>query len=95
MTHLSTLTRKLWQKKKDRKSNCQFDSQPLKVRIVPNFPMWSWRATHRWKTFNEGYNFASNFALIKGLHIKLWAPKVVGVSISGISGLSLGNPETK
>ncbi len=31
----------------------------------------------------------------KGLHTKLWAPKVVGVSILEISRLPFGIPETK
>jgi hypothetical protein len=50
---------------------------------------------YHWKTFNEGYNFASDLISIEGLHTKLWAPKVVGVSTSGILGLPLGSPETK
>jgi len=37
----------------------------------------------------EGYDVAS------GLHTKLWAPKVVGVPILGISKLPLGSPGTK
>jgi hypothetical protein len=44
-----------------------------------------WHATYRWKDFNKGYNFASNFTLIEGLHKKLWASKVARVSILGIS----------
>jgi hypothetical protein len=44
---------------------------------------------------NEGYNFDSDLILIKGLHAKLWAPKIVGVIVVGISGLPLGSLETK
>jgi hypothetical protein len=50
---------------------------------------------YHWKSLNEGYNFASNLIVIRGLHAKLWAPKVVGVPVVGISGLPFGNPETK
>jgi len=34
---------------------------------------------------NKGYNFASKFISIGGLHTKLWAPKVAGIPILGIS----------
>ncbi len=57
--------------------------------------MWRRRATYRWKSFNEGYNFASNLITIGGLHRKLCAPKVARIPIVGISGLPLGSPETK
>jgi hypothetical protein len=53
------------------------------------------RATHCWKDLNEGYNFALNLIIIEGLHAKLWAPKVTGVPIVGISRLPLGSLETK
>jgi hypothetical protein len=33
-----------------------------------------------------GYNFASNLISIRGLHAKLWAPKVARVPTLGISG---------
>jgi hypothetical protein len=42
------------------------------------------------KVINEGYSFASNLISIRGLHAKLWAPKVTGIPIVGISGLHLG-----
>jgi hypothetical protein len=54
-----------------------------------------WYATYHWKVFDEGYNFSIDFISIRGLHTKLWAPKVAGVSTLGISGLPLGSPETK
>jgi hypothetical protein len=63
-------------KRKGRKSNLQFDSRPLKVKNCPDFLVCRWRATYRWKAINEVYNFVSNFISIKGLHTKLWDPKV-------------------
>jgi hypothetical protein len=43
----------------------------------------------------ESHNFASDLISIKGLHSKLWAPKIEEVPCLGISGLALGNPGTK
>ncbi len=51
--------------------------------------------TYRWKVFDKGYNFASNLISIRGLHTKLWAPKIAKVLILGILGIPLGNPRTK
>jgi hypothetical protein len=42
-----------------------------------------------------GYNFALDFIVIKGLHTKLWDPKVAGVPTLRILGLPYGNPGTK
>jgi hypothetical protein len=39
--------------------------------------------------------FASDLISIKGLHVKLWRPKVVGVLTLVISGLPLESPGTK
>jgi len=64
------LEHKLWQKK-GRESNCQFDSRPLKVKNRHDFLVCTWCATYRWKTLNQGYNFSSDLASIKGLHTKL------------------------
>ncbi len=44
---------------------------------------------------DKGYNFASDLISIRGLHAKLWAPKVAGVPVVRISGLPFGSPETK
>jgi hypothetical protein len=55
--------------------NWQFDSWPLKVGNRFNFLLCRWCTTYGWKVFDEGYNFASDFISIEGLHIKLWAPK--------------------
>ncbi len=52
-------------------------------------------ATYHWKALNEGYNFASDLNVIKGLHTKLCAPKVAGVPVVGILRLPLGSPGTK
>jgi len=43
----------------------------------------------------QGYNFASNFISIGGLHTKLWGSKVAEIPILAISGLPLGSPGTK
>jgi hypothetical protein len=94
MTHLDIWNISYGQKK-GRESNWQFDSRPLKVKNRPNFLICRWRATHRWKALEEGYNFALNFISIGGLHAKLWGPKVVGGPTLGISGLPFGSPGTK
>jgi hypothetical protein len=47
------------------------------------------------KNLDKGYNFSSDLISIKGMHAKLWASKVAKVPVVGISGLPLGNPETK
>jgi len=46
-----------------------------------------WRAIYYWKDFDKGYNFASNLISIEGLHIELWAPKVVGIPALRILGV--------
>jgi hypothetical protein len=84
-----------YDQKKGRESNWQFESRPLKVRNLPNFLACKWRATYRWKAPNEGYNFSLDLIVIRGLHAKLWAPKVVRVLGVRISGLPLGSLETK
>ncbi len=94
MTHLDTSNTSYGQKK-GRESNWQFDFWPLKIRNHPNLLTFRWRARYRWKVFDEGYNFASNFISIGGLHTKLWAPKVVGIPTFGISGFPLWSLGTK
>jgi hypothetical protein len=71
------------------------DSQPLKVHNRPDFLMWRWCATYHQKALDKGYNFASDLISIEGFHVKLWVPKVIGVSTMGISRLPLGSPRTK
>jgi hypothetical protein len=81
--------------KKGRESNCQFDSQPLKVENRPDFLACRWRATTHWKALNERYNFALDLISIRGLHTKLRGPKIARVPTLGILGLPFGSPETK
>jgi hypothetical protein len=89
MTHLDIWNVSYGQKK-GHESNWQFDSWPLKVRNQPDFLVWRWRVTYRWKARDEGYNFASDLILIRGLRAKLCGPKVTGVPIVRISGLPFG-----
>jgi hypothetical protein len=65
-----------YDQKKGQESNCQFDSQPLKVNNCPRLLACKWRATYYWKALNKIYNFALDLILIKGLHKELWASKV-------------------
>ncbi len=80
--------------KKGWESNWQFDSQPLKVGNRANCLECRWHLTYRWKALDKGYNFALDVISIRGLHTKLWGPKVVGVPTLGISGLPFGSPGT-
>jgi hypothetical protein len=88
------LKHKLWSKE-GLESNWEFDSRPLKVGNRPDFLACRWHATYCWKVVNERYNFALDLISIWVLQRKLWAPKVIGVSILAISGLPLGSPKTK
>jgi hypothetical protein len=94
MSHLDICSTS-YDKKKSRESNWQFDSRPLKVGNRPDPGMCRWSATHRWKALDKGYNFALDLIVIEGLHRKLCALKVTGVSIVGISGFPLQSPGTK
>jgi hypothetical protein len=94
MTHLDIWNTSYGQKK-GWESNWQFDSRPPKVRNHPNFLLCRWCATYHWKTLNESYKFALDLISIGGLHAKLWAPKVEGISIVRILGFPLGSPRTK
>jgi len=71
------------------------DSQPLKVKNRYDLLACKWCATYRSKALDEGYNFALDLISIRGLHVKLWAPKIARVPTLVISGLPLGNPRTK
>jgi hypothetical protein len=88
------LKHKLWTKKGS-KIKLAIWLATIKVQNRLDFLMCRWCATYRWKAFDEGYNFALNFTSIEGLHTKLWASKVMGVLILGISGLSFGSLGTK
>jgi hypothetical protein len=54
-----------------------------------------WLVTYRWKSLDEGYNFASYLISIGGLHTKLWGPKVAGDPTLGILGFPFGSLGTK
>jgi len=82
-------------KKKGRESNCQFDSQPLKVRNQLNPGACRWSATHYWKALEESYKFSSDLIPIGGLSKELWPRKVPRIQIGTVSGLLLGSPGTK
>jgi len=47
------------------------------------------------KALDNGYNFVLDLISIRGLHTKLWGPKVIGVPTLGISGFPFRSPETK
>jgi len=81
-----------YDQKKGRKSNCQFDSRPQKVRNRPDLLSCRGHATYRWKALDESYNFSSDCTLIGGLLAKLWGSKVAGIPAGGISGLPLRSP---
>jgi hypothetical protein len=81
--------------KKGWESNWQFDSRPLKIGIRPNSLSCRRRATYRWKSLDNGYNFALDLIVIGSLHKKLCALKVVRVVVVAISRLPLGSPGTK
>jgi len=84
MTHLN-IKNTSYSQKKGQESNWQFDSWPRKVMNRPYLLVCRWRATYRWKALDESYNFSLNFISIGGLHVKLWAPKVVGALTLTIS----------
>jgi hypothetical protein len=88
------LKRKLWPKK-GRESNWQFDFLPLKVENWPNFLTCKWHATHSWKDLNERIFFSLDLISIRGLHTKLWGPKVARVSTLRISRFPFGSYGTK
>jgi hypothetical protein len=61
------------------RAKSQITSRPLKVANLPDFPVYRWFDTYRWKVLNKGYNFALDLTSIETLHAKLWAFKVAGV----------------
>jgi len=69
------------------KHKLDLKERPLKVGNRLDFLACKWRVTYHWKALNKGYNFTVDLISIGGLHIKLWAPKVVGVPIMGILGI--------
>jgi hypothetical protein len=91
MAHLD-IWKTSYGQKKDRESNWQFDSRPLKVTNRPDLLGCRQRATYRWKALDESYNFALDRTSIQGFLAKLWDSKVSGVLVGGISGLPPGSP---
>jgi hypothetical protein len=49
-------------------------------------------ATYRWKALDDNYNFASDRTSIRGLLVKLWGSKFVGVLVGAILRLPRGSP---
>ncbi len=94
MSHLDICSTS-YDKKKSPKSNWQFDSWLLKIGNRPDPSVRKWSVIHHWKAFDEGYNFASDFVMVKGLHMKLCALKIARLLIVKISGLPLGSLGTK
>ncbi len=77
MIHLNTYNTS-YGRKKGRKSKCQFDSQPLKVRNRLELCVFWWHVTYCWRNLDEGYNFSSNFTSTGGLH-----KKIIGIQSGG------------
>jgi hypothetical protein len=94
MSHLDIYSTS-YGKKKGRKSNWQFDSQPLKIGNRPDPGVCKWSVTHCWKALKESYKFASNLIPIGGLNKELWTCKVSRVQTGIVLGLLLRNPGTK
>jgi hypothetical protein len=80
--------------KKGQESNCQFDSQPQKVRNRPNPDVRWGSATWRWKDLEESYKIGLDLVPIGGRGEKLRWPKFLGIQTGTILGLHFGNPET-
>jgi hypothetical protein len=53
----------------------------LEVGNCPNFLGCRWPATYYWKNLDKGHKFSLDLTSIKGLHTKLWAPKIAKVPI--------------
>jgi hypothetical protein len=85
MSHLDICSTS-YGRKKGRKSNWQFDSQPLKVGNRPDPSAWRQNATHHWKALKENYTFFLDLILIGGLSKELWVAKVPGVHTNAVSG---------
>jgi hypothetical protein len=78
MSHLDICSTSYGQKK-GWESNWQFDSRPLKVRNRPDSGVCRSSATHRWKAFEESYNFGLDLVPIRLWGEKLWTFKILGV----------------
>jgi hypothetical protein len=78
--------------KKDRESNWQFDSRPLKVgnRPLPDLRIES--ATWRWKYLDKGYNFGLDLIAIRLCSRELQAFKVPRLQPGQFRDSNLGVP---
>jgi hypothetical protein len=94
MSHLDICSTS-YGKKKDRESNWQFDSRPLKVGNRPDPDACRWSVTHPWKALKESYKFAIDLIPIGGLSKELWSFKVPKVQIGIVLGLLLGSRDKK
>jgi hypothetical protein len=70
MSHLD-IYNTIYDKKKGRESNWQFDSRPLKGTNRPDPGACRWIATHHWKALDESYKFALDLIPIEGLSKEL------------------------
>jgi len=94
MTHLDT-SNTSYSKKKGSRVKLAIWLPTIKSQELPNFLAFRWRETYHWKALDEGYKLAFDLISIGGLHAKLWAPKVEGILVVGISRLPLGSLGTK
>jgi len=67
----------------------------IKHKESPQFPCMQVACDIPLESSWRWLNFALDLISIKCLYVKLWAPKVVGIPVVGISGLPLGSLETK
>jgi len=88
------LKHKLWPKERPKVKLAIWLSTTKSQESI-DFLAYRWHATCRSKALHKGYNFALDLISIKGLHTKLYDPKVMGVPTLGISGLPFGSPGTK
>jgi len=94
MAHLDIYSPSYGQKK-NRESNCQFDSRPLKVGNRPLPDVTSRSATRSWKALDESYNFGLELVPIRVWGEELWPSKVPGLQPGTVSGLQLASPGKK
>jgi hypothetical protein len=80
---------------KDRESNWQFDSRPLKVTNWLDPGACRWSATHYWKALDKSYKFALDLIPIKGLGKELWCCKVPESKSGQFRDFSFGVPGQK
>jgi hypothetical protein len=84
----------LWSKERPRVKLVVWLST-TKSRELTRFPCVQAACDIPLEALDKGYNFDLDRITIKGLHTKLWAPKVAGVLVVRISKLPLGSSETK